>query len=280
MAIAYNNMDVKQIFNWSDTIDIDNMFRIVLDKMKHYNPLFRLLSGDTDVSMTYFRRISKLSDEEIVTLKLMNFNDEEIKNICTNAIEFDNVRSLPLGIVKNTPSPIISYNRTNYILTSVFLYSDLDDDNPESEKINDARRCASVFNLVESMLTTYLLSEYKIPVDRATSTIYMGNTFTISDSKFILKYYYTLFSIIINYISRETILSIINSRIINPDTEDYILPGYDSIEKILDLAYDNDISTNNQIDMMQRIYNECNIIVNEMDNLEAEALSDFGGEDE
>lgn len=287
MAIIYDSEPVDtQIFNWSDTIDIEGIFKDINDYLKRNNQMLRLLSGDTNMSISSFGKVSQLTEEEELYLRLLNIKSEDIKKITENGIQNNNIRSFPLGIVKNFPSGILSYNYKNSLFTSVFVYSDSDEEyNKDSEKINNTKRDVTVFNLIEDMISLYLRQCEKIPNSIGTSNICLSRTITISDCKFILYYYYYLFNTLIKYLPRSVIMMILKYRIDNMDNDKKIIPGYDILEKIIDICYDNiDLndydSRSKVLDILQEIYFSCIKISDDLDEYEMSMLYDLGGSEE
>lgn len=282
--VAFSLTDEKQTFDWSDTIYIEDIMKNIYDNSKCYTPVYQLLSGDVDVVMSSFRKISQLSDEEEVTLKVMNLSDEEINTIRSNVLQFRNVRLLPLGVIKNVPSPIISYKYKDQTLTSVFIYSDSDGGDIESERINIIRRTVSVFNLIEDMISTQLSEDFKIPIPKDSTTVYLKKYTNISDAKFIFVYYYYLFMILVKFLSRNSILDIIKTRIENPENgDDFIIPDQDILTEILDMVYESsfeNLSRNKKISMVHKIYVSCEAYSTIIDNYDELLATADGGNEE
>jgi len=271
MALVFDISDSNQIFNWSDTIDIEQAFSNAYIRLYKCDLLASLLSGNDKLQMSDFRKINRLSVEEEVTLKLMNLTDDQIIKIRNDSIQCENFRLLPLGISRNMPSPIMTYKYGEETLTSVFLYSDTDDYNKESEIININRTNATIFNLIENIITFYLSEHYNIPISTDATNICMNRSVTISDCKFILYYYYYLLYTLSSYLSKNSIMQIFEYRINNSDNGHAIIPGKEVIEKILNMIYETDrleISRDREVELIIDIYNSCNLLSDIIDEYE------------
>ena len=277
MALVFDISESNQIFNWSDTINIEKAFSDAYTRIYNCDLLAELLSGSNELQMRDFRSINQLSVEEEATLRLMNLSDEDIKKILKDSIQCKNFRLLPLGIPKNLPSPIITYKYGDETLTSIFLYSDTDEYNEESEVININKSNVTVINLIENIITSYLSEHYNIPISSDAANICMSRSITISDCKFILYYYYYLLYSLSTHISRNSIMQIFEYRINNSDNGHAIIPGKEVIEKILDTVYETkrlDLGREKILELMIDIYNSCNLLSDIIEEYEL-SLFDF-----
>ena len=283
MALVFDISESNQIFNWSDTINIENVFSAAYGRLYECDLLAKLLSGNNEVQMKDFRSINQLSVEEETTLRLMNLTDEEINKILRDSIQYKNFRLLPLGIPRNMSSPIITYKYGDETLTSIFLYSDTDECDKDSVAININKSNATIFNLIENIIIYYLSDHYNIPISTDSINICMPRSVTISDCKFILYYYYYLLYALTEYLSKNSIMQIFEYRINNSDSGHAIIPGKEVIEKILNIIYENeslDLSRKKVVELMIDIYNSCNLLSDVIDEYEL-SLFDFdpeGGE--
>jgi hypothetical protein len=279
MALVFDISESNQIFNWSDTINIENAFSSAYRRLYDCDLLAELLVDNSNVQMRDFRSINQFSVEEEVTLRLMNLSDQDIDKILKDSIQYKNFRLLPLGIPKSMPSPIISYKYGDETLTSIFLYSDTDESEKESKTININKSKATVFNLIENILTSYLSEHYNIPISTDALNICMSRSITISDCKFILYYYYYLLHVLSTHLGKSTILQIFEYRINNSENGHAIIPGKEVIEKILNTVYENDrfdLSKDKEVELMIDIYNSCNLLSDVIDEYEL-SLFEFEG---